>query len=59
MKTITKLLKSRQFWTLVVLFVMNGVTGVHDFIPANLLPIVDTVLGFLVVYFRISPQQKF
>lgn len=54
-----KLLKSRQFWTLVVLFVINGVSGVSEFIPASVLPYVNGVLGLLAVWFRVLPKQQF
>lgn len=51
--------KSRTFWTLVVLFVVNGVSGVHDMIPASLLPVVDGLLGILTVYFHVNPSQNY
>lgn len=55
----TKLLKSRQFWSLVALFVINGVEGVREFIPADYLPLVNAALGLLAVWFRLAPRQQF
>lgn len=51
------LLKSRTFWTIVALFVINGVGGVREYIPINLLPIIDGVLGILAIYFaKVKPK---
>lgn len=54
-----KLLKSRQFWTLMVMFVVNGFEGVKDQLPATILPVLNSVLTLLAVYFRIEPKQNF
>lgn len=59
MENLSKLLKSRQFWTIVVLFVVNGVGGVREFVPAEVLPALNALLGVLTVYFRVKPVQKF
>ncbi len=59
MDQIKKIFKSRQVWTIVALFAVSGVSGIHDQIPANYLPIIDAVLGLLAVYFRIAPKQNF
>lgn len=56
---VLKIVKSRQFWTIVVLFVINGVEGVKDVIPVLALPYINTVLGLLALYFRIKPKQQF
>lgn len=56
---IQSLLKSRQFWMIVILFIINGFEGVKNEIPEGVLPYVDTILGFLIVWFRISPKQDF
>lgn len=54
-----KLLRSRTFWTIVVLFVVNGIGGIREFIPGIALPIVDGVLAILAVYFaKVSPKVK-
>jgi len=59
MKKLKQILKSRTFWTIVALFIINGVSAIHSSIPANLAPIVDGVLGILAVYFHINPSQNY
>lgn len=59
MEKITKLIKSRQFWTLAVLFVVNGVTGIRDLIGPEWMAPLDALLGFLIILFRIKPRQDF
>lgn len=53
------LLKSRQFWVLVGIFMVNGVSGVQDAIPASMMVYANGFLGLMAVYFRISPKQSF
>ena len=53
---IKKILSSRTVWVIIVLFIINGVTGIREFIPANLLPAIDAVLGLAAIYFRIQPK---
>ncbi len=59
MDKVKKVLRSRQFWTGVAIFVINGVDGIREIIPVEIIPYVNGVLGMLAVYFRISPRQKF
>ena len=54
-----KILKSRQFWAIVVLFIVNGFEGIRELISVGVLPYVDSVLGILIIYFRVKPKQKF
>ncbi len=49
--------KSRTVWTIIVLFLINGVTGIKDFIPVNWLPLIDGALGVLGIYFRANPKE--
>ena len=59
MKKYLNLLKSRTFWTIVILFVINGVAGIKEFIPAQALPVIDGILGILTIYFaKVSPKIK-
>ena len=51
--------KSRTFWTLVVMFLVNGIAGIHNMIPATWLPFVDGILGILVIYFKLNPSQSY
>lgn len=50
--------RSRTVWTFVVFFVINGIEGVRDMIPANLLPAIDAVLLVLGSYFRVNAKAK-
>jgi len=50
-------LKSRTVWTIVILFVINGIGGIRDLIPSGLLPIIDALLSILAVYFRVNPKM--
>lgn len=52
-------LKSRTFWTTVVLFVVNGVGAVHNSIPENMLPLVDAILFILITLFHLNPSQEY
>ena len=47
-------LKSRTAWTVALMFVIGGVDGVRELIPADMLPVVEGVLGLAAVYFRVN-----
>ena len=52
-----KLLKSRTFWTIVIIFVINGISGIREFIPEVALPLIDGLLSILAVYFaKVNPK---
>ncbi len=51
--------KSRTFWTVVVLFVINGITGIRALIPPAWLPFVDGLLALLIAYFHVNPSQTY
>jgi hypothetical protein len=53
------MLGSRTFWTVVVIFVLNGFNGIHGMIPAGWVLPLDTVLGLLAVYFKVNPSQNY
>lgn len=59
MNKLVQILKSRTFWTLVVLFVINGVDGIRESIPSNIGTLVDLVLGVLATYFHVNPSQQY
>ena len=59
MNTLFGYLKSRTVWTLIILFVINGIEPIRELLPGVWLPLVDGVLGILGIYFRIKPKQKF
>lgn len=59
MTNILKLLKSRQFWVLAALFVVNGIEGVKELVPAEIMPALNVILGVAAVLLRIFPVQDF
>ena len=59
LKKLLQALKSRTFWTIVVTFLVNGISAVRNFLPAYALPVVDVVLMVATVYFHIYPKQNF
>jgi len=54
-----KVLKSRQFWAGVALFVINGFDAIRELLPADLVPYLNGILGMLAIYFRIQLKQSF
>jgi len=59
MKKLSLALKSRTTWTIVALFLFNGITAVSKFVPPNDLPIINGILGFLAIYFKVNPSQDY
>ncbi len=51
--------KSRTIWTIIVLFAINGISGIRDLFPASWLPAIDAILGILAIYFRATPRVNF
>jgi len=51
--------KSRTVWTIIVLFSINGIAGIREFIPSLWLPAIDGVLAILAIYFRAKPRIEF
>lgn len=59
MQKIWLALTSRTFWTIVVMFVINGFAGIHDVIPPALVLPINTFLGLLATYFKVNPSQNY
>lgn len=59
MNKIIKILSSRTVITVVFMVVTNIVAVLPGVISSDLLALLNTVLGALAVYFRISPGVKF
>lgn len=57
MLTLGQMMKSRTIWTIILLFVVNGLHGVHDSIPVGFIPYIDALLALAAIYFRIVPKQ--
>ena len=54
-----KMFQSRTVWVIILMFVVNGVSGIREVIPANALPIIDALLTLAAIYFRVKPKQNF
>ena len=50
-------LSSRTVWTVIVLFVINGFSGIRNYIPSLWLPLIDGILSILAIYFRVHPHE--
>ena len=59
MTKIIQMLKSRTFWTIVLLVVFNGVSSVKNLVPVAYQPTVDIILGLVATIFHINPSQKY
>lgn len=59
MNYLLKVLSSRTVWTGVVIVLVNGIPSVRDLLPVSVLPIVDSILGLLAIYFRVKPKVNF
>ena len=59
MTTIKQILSSRTVWTVIVIFIINGVAGIRQYIPADWLPVVNGILSLLAIYFRIDQKTDF
>ncbi len=57
MNKIKSVLKSRTFWTAVILFLVAGVDGIKDLIPQVLQLPLEGLLTLLVGWFRVNPRQ--
>jgi hypothetical protein len=51
--------KSRTFYTLAVMFIINGTGAIKGSIPAEYLQIVDLILSVLATYFHVNPSQDY
>lgn len=59
MRKVILSLGSRTAWTVVALFIVNGLTAVRTALPQKYLPAVDAVLGLLAIYFHVNPSQDY
>lgn len=51
--------KSRTFWTLALMFVINGHAAISGQVPSGVDVIVNFVLSSAAAYFHISPSQNY
>ncbi len=59
MNKIQLALGSRTFWTIAIAIVINTINANTKFIPANILDIVNPILGLLATYFHVNPSQNY
>lgn len=53
------LFKSRTFWVVVLLFLINGIGGIREEIPGGWLTIIDAALAVLTIFYaKISPKIR-
>lgn len=53
------IIKSRTFWTVVVMFLVGGVNAIIEFIPAGAQTAVMAGLTALAAYFHVNPSQHY
>ncbi len=59
MENITKIAKSRTFWTVVAMFIIGGTNGVMGLIPTGSVIYVQGALSLLATYFHVNPSQTY
>lgn len=59
METIVKALRSRTFWTIVMMFLIGGTEAISGLVPDELTTPILFVLGALATYFKLRPSQKY
>lgn len=59
METLIKIVKSRNVWTVVLMFIIGGVNGITQYIPDEISKLILGILTVLAVYFKINPSQKY
>jgi hypothetical protein len=52
-------LKSRTVWTLIFMFVVGGLNGVTNTLPAGIVAPLMGFLSLLGVYFHVNPTQTY
>jgi len=57
MQKVLQALSSRTVWSAILMFLVAGVTGVQDLLPADLVTPVLGLLTLAVAYFRVNPQS--
>ncbi len=54
-----KLLSSRTFWTLVLMFVINGYAAIKGTVPGGVDVAINLMLSTLAAYFHVNPSQTY
>jgi hypothetical protein len=59
MNKIELALKSRTFWTIVIIAALNTIPQVKQYLPQSLFDAINWALGFLATYFHVNPSQNY
>jgi hypothetical protein len=51
--------RSRTFWTVVLLVAMNTIPQLKGLVSQQVLDGINTVLGLLAAYFHVNPSQNY
>ena len=54
-----KLLKSRTFWTIVVMFLISGFEGIRELFKPEVFTFIMAGLAALAAYFKKNPSQVY
>lgn len=58
MKTIKEVLSSKRVWTIIVMFLVNGIAAISNMLPAGALGIINPILLALGLIFGIPGVKK-
>jgi hypothetical protein len=59
MEKLKQVLKSRTFWTIVIMFLLGGLQAITDYLPEGLFIFIQGGLTLLATYFKVNPSQKY
>lgn len=52
-------LKSRTFWTIVVIVLLNSFPQVKQYLPGDVSDAINGILGLLAAYFHVNPSRDY
>jgi len=56
---VKQVVSSHTNQTIAVLFLVNGVSAIQQYIPETWLPLINGILSILAIYFRTNPRVDF
>ena len=59
METLLKALKSRTNWVIALTFLVNTSPLITPYVSGETMVLINSVLGALAVYFKMSPSQDY
>jgi len=54
-----KYLKSRTVWAIVFTFIFNGFQAVQGSMNPDVYVVINGLLGFVAIYFKVNPSQNY